>query len=56
MRGDDVRWISARGQGADEGIVDRVMFGIFLDVTGRKEAEEGDLTSNSQTDLRSGMN
>jgi two-component sensor histidine kinase len=37
----DVRWISARGQGADEGIVDRVKFGIFLDVTGRKQAEEG---------------
>jgi two-component sensor histidine kinase len=41
MLGDDVRWVSARGQGADEGIVDRVMFGIFLDVTGRKQAEEG---------------
>lgn len=41
MVGDDVRWISARGQGADEGIVDRIMFGIFLDVTGRKQAEEG---------------
>jgi two-component sensor histidine kinase len=39
--GDDVRWISARGRGADEGIVDGVMFGIFLDVTGRKQAEEG---------------
>ena len=39
--GDEVRWISARGQGADAGIVDRVMFGIFLDVTGRKQAEEG---------------
>lgn len=38
---DEVRWISARGQGADEGIVDGVMFGIFLDVTGRKQAEEG---------------
>lgn len=38
---DDARWISARGQGADSGIVDRVMFGIFLDVTGRKQAEEG---------------
>jgi PAS domain S-box-containing protein len=37
----DVRWVSARGQGADEGIVDDVMFGIFLDVTGRKQAEEG---------------
>ena len=39
--GEDVRWISARGQGADAGIVGRVMFGIFLDVTGRKQAEEG---------------
>lgn len=39
--GDEVRWISARGQGADVGMVDRVMFGIFLDVTGRKQAEEG---------------
>jgi hypothetical protein len=29
-----------RYQGADAGIVDRVMFGIFLDVTGRKQAEE----------------
>lgn len=39
--GDEVRWISARGQGADVGIADRVMFGIFLDVTARKQAEEG---------------
>ncbi len=39
--GDEVRWISARGQGADAGIVNRVMFGIFLDVTDRKHAEEG---------------
>ncbi len=39
--GDEVRWISARGRGADAGIVDGVMFGIFLDVTGRKQAEEG---------------
>lgn len=38
--GDEVRWISARGQGADSGIVDGRMFGIFLDVTGRKQAEE----------------
>ena len=37
----DVRWISARGQGADEGILGSMMFGIFLDVTGRKQAEEG---------------
>ena len=39
--GDEIRWISARGQGADAGIVHRTMFGIFLDVTGRKQAEEG---------------
>jgi len=37
MVGDQVRWISARGQGDDEGIVGAVMFGIFLDVTGRKQ-------------------
>lgn len=40
LSGDDVRWISARGQGDDAGIVGFVMFGIFLDVTGRKQAEE----------------
>lgn len=39
--GNEVRWISARGQGADAGMVDGMMFGIFLDVTGRKQAEEG---------------
>ena len=38
---DEIRWISARGQGADAGIVNRTMFGVFLDVTGRKQAEEG---------------
>jgi two-component sensor histidine kinase len=37
---DDVRWISARGKGSDEGIVGRLMYGVFLDVTGRKQAEE----------------
>ncbi|MDP3898696.1 MAG: HWE histidine kinase domain-containing protein [Mesorhizobium sp.] len=41
MIGDEVRWISARGQGDDAGIVKRIMFGIFIDVTGRKQAEEG---------------
>ena len=41
MVGDEVRWISARGQGDDVGMVGRIMFGIFLDVTGRKQAEEG---------------
>jgi two-component sensor histidine kinase len=37
----DVRWVSARGQGSDEDIIARLMTGIFLDVTGRKQAEEG---------------
>lgn len=37
---DEVRWISARGRGDDENIVGRTMFGVFLDVTGRKQAEE----------------
>lgn len=37
---EEVRWISARGRGRDEDIVGEVMFGIFLDVTGRKQAEE----------------
>nr|WP_040573525.1 sensor histidine kinase [Methylocystis rosea] len=40
LHGDKVRWISARGRGDDEGIVGRTMFGVFLDVTGRKLAEE----------------
>jgi len=40
MVGEVVRWISARGQGDDADIVNRVMFGIFLDVSGRKQAEE----------------
>ncbi len=40
LLGDEVRWISARGQGDDAGIVGRIMFGVFLDVTGRKQAEE----------------
>lgn len=39
--GEDVRWVSARGQGNDADIVGRIMYGIFLDVTGRKQAEEG---------------
>jgi two-component sensor histidine kinase len=40
MHGDSVRWVSARGQGEDVGIVGRVMFGIFLDVTENRQAEE----------------
>ena len=38
--GNEVRWVSARGQGDDMGIIGRVMFGVFLDVTDRKQAEE----------------
>ncbi len=38
--GDELRWISARGRGHDAGMVGSVIFGIFLDVTGRKQAEE----------------
>jgi two-component sensor histidine kinase len=40
LTGEDIRWISARGQGADADISDGTMFGIFLDVTQRKQAEE----------------
>ena len=35
-----IRWISARGRGDDEGIIGRVMYGVFIDVTARKKAEE----------------
>jgi two-component sensor histidine kinase len=40
LSGSDIRWISARGQGDDADITERMMFGIFLDVTQRKQAEE----------------
>jgi two-component sensor histidine kinase len=40
LRGAETRWISAHGRGADGGIVGRIMFGVFLDSTARKEAEE----------------
>ncbi|MGN7998947.1 sensor histidine kinase [Sphingomonas sp. 22176] len=36
-----VRWVAARGQGGGGRPIDRTVFGIFLDVTGRKQAEEG---------------
>jgi two-component sensor histidine kinase/PAS domain-containing protein len=39
-QGGELRWISARGRGDDQGIVGRIMFGVFLDVTERKMAEE----------------
>jgi len=38
---EEVRWISARGLGNDEGLHKGQMSGVFLDVTGRKQAEEG---------------
>jgi two-component sensor histidine kinase len=41
MIGDEVRWVSARGLGNDEGLHRGQMSGVFLDVTGRKQAEEG---------------
>ena len=41
MVGEQIRWISARGLGDDSGLHKRHMFGVFLDVTGRKQAEEG---------------
>ncbi|MGV8951719.1 MAG: sensor histidine kinase [Cypionkella sp.] len=41
LLGDEVRWISARGLGNDEGLHGGQMSGVFLDVTGRKQAEEG---------------
>jgi two-component sensor histidine kinase len=37
---ESVRWVSARGQGHDSGIVGQIMYGVFLDVTERKRAEE----------------
>ena len=36
----EVKWISARGQGGDPQDATNLLFGIFLDVTGRKQAEE----------------
>ena len=40
LHGNEIRWLSARGQGGDAGLVGRIMFGVFLDVTARKHAEE----------------
>ncbi|MCX5580237.1 sensor histidine kinase [Kaistia terrae] len=39
--GEEIRWISARGLGNDEGVHKGQASGVFLDVTGRKQAEEG---------------
>lgn len=40
LHDDDVRWISARGRGGDDGVAGSVTFGVFLDVTERKVADE----------------
>lgn len=40
LNGDEIRWISARGKGDDEGIIGRIMYGVFIDVSVRKLAEE----------------
>ena len=46
----EVHWISARGRGEDQGIVGRIMFGVFLDVTERKLAEEArEMLSNEMS-------
>jgi two-component sensor histidine kinase len=41
LLGEEIRWVSARGLGNDEGLHRGQMSGVFLDVTGRKQAEEG---------------
>ena len=41
MVAEEIRWISARGLGDDAALHEGQMFGVFLDVTGRKQAEEG---------------
>jgi two-component sensor histidine kinase len=40
MDGQEVRWVAARGRGDETRMVGRRKFGIFLDVTERKLAEE----------------
>ena len=35
-----MRWIACRGHGDDTGTDDRTKFGVFLDATARKNAEE----------------
>jgi two-component sensor histidine kinase len=41
MVGEAIRWISARGIGDATAVHMGLAYGIFLDVTGRKQAEEG---------------
>ncbi len=40
LDGDKIRWVAARGEGDENDTQGRSMFGIFLDVTERKLAEE----------------
>ena len=40
MLGDEIRWVASRGKGADEGLKERSKFGVFIDVTQRKQNEE----------------
>ncbi|HUQ35598.1 MAG TPA: HWE histidine kinase domain-containing protein [Aestuariivirga sp.] len=40
LLGEEVRWISARGRGDDQGMIGRLMYGIFIDVSVRRHAEE----------------
>ena len=38
--GNEIRWVSARGQGDDDGIAGPIHYGIFLNVTDRRQSEE----------------
>lgn len=40
MLGEEIRWVSSRGKGEDEGMQGRAKFGVFIDVTQRKQNEE----------------
>ncbi len=40
MLGDKIRWVASRGRGAEEGLKQRSKFGVFIDVTQRKQNEE----------------
>ena len=50
LRDDGVRWLSARGQNGNKGVVERMMLAVFLDVTDRKLADEGrDMLANEMS-------
>ena len=50
----DIRWISARGQGDDADITDRIMFGIFLDVTPTQSGRGGQRAACGRGEPQSG--